>query len=128
MLNSFEILRVKTQTIEFMDSPYWIKEVVDDKFVMRYVNKSYERKYLHKYKKTAIDYIGKTDFEFWPKDIANDYHENDMKCYSEKSEIVFRENVYDGEKRVERIFFKKYICDPQSNKEYIVGFTIDSRL
>lgn len=64
--------------IENMPFPAWVKvtqgEADDQEFVMWYLNEEYERMFSIPKER----YIGKTDFDIWPKDIALGFYVNDL--------------------------------------------------
>ena len=122
---TFDILRIKTISIECMKAPYWIKEYVNGVFVMRYLNKAYEDEYLTPHGITRKQYINKRDKDIWGIDIGKHYHGHDLEAYTSKSEIFFTEFVSTLQGRVERMFMKKYILDEETGREYVVGFRFD---
>lgn len=69
---------------EYLDNmplPAWVKIVREEggrpQFVMWYLNKEYEESF--GIKKDL--YIGKTDFDIWPKEIALGFYENDLSVF-----------------------------------------------
>ena len=64
-----------TQTNPGFPFPSWRK---DQNLVMQEMSRAYEIVFLEPMGKSRKDYIGKTDHEFWPKAIADEYHKNDM--------------------------------------------------
>lgn len=69
-----------------MDSPFpmWLKSVgtKDKPGVMLVLNSAYERRFLLPLGRIAENYVGKTDAEFWGKEIGNQYWEIDKKVIS----------------------------------------------
>lgn len=57
--------------------PMWLKDINGR---MLSVNKAYEESVLIPMGKTATDYIGKTDFDIWPKEIAAVFKKNDIEA------------------------------------------------
>ena len=57
--------------------PQWLKDVNG---VMLSVNSAYEKMFLVPINKTAEDYVGATDFDIWPKSVAERFVENDKKA------------------------------------------------
>jgi hypothetical protein len=55
--------------------PFWIKD--PNNFKMLYCNKKYEDYFLRPYGKTSLDYIGRSDHEFWTKEEADIFLQND---------------------------------------------------
>lgn len=94
-----EITRLQWK-IQLMDTvqndlpfPAWLK---DTDGVMLALNKSYEDIILQPMGKTASDYIGKTDFDIWPKDVAQKFKEEDSKVLQSKKALTFKESINIG--------------------------------
>jgi PAS domain-containing protein len=68
--------------------PYWLKDMQSK---MIYVNKQYESQFNIK----SADYINKTDYDVWPKEIADKYVDTDNEVISGSSEYVvdFHETI-----------------------------------
>lgn len=66
-----------------MDSPLpmWLKAIgtIERPGIMLVVNKAYEDRFLIPRGKKAIDYIGKTDQEFWGEQLGNSYWAVDLE-------------------------------------------------
>jgi hypothetical protein len=77
---SYEVPNGYTESrIMQMPWPAWLGVMCPDKygrirFVMAYVNDKYAAKYGH----TRFQYHGKTHHDVYPKDVADQYHANDM--------------------------------------------------
>ena len=74
--------------------PAWIKLALPKsdggwEFRMQYINPSYEARM----GVPLLDYVGKTDFDVWPHEVASAYFANDMKAMSGPTAIRFREPV-----------------------------------
>lgn len=54
--------------------PSWIKDVEGN---IIFINKSYEEIFLKPRGFSRFDYVGKTDYAVWPKEIADAFSEND---------------------------------------------------
>lgn len=81
--------------------PIWLK---DTNGKMLAVNEEYETKILSIRGLKATDYVGKTDFEVWPKETAEEFIAHDRKVARLKRKIEFTENwkdddgnLYEGE-------------------------------
>lgn len=70
--------------------PEWTK---DRNFTMLRLNKKYVDAFLSFQQLEAGDYIGKTDYDIYPKDVADLYRQNDMEVVSSKSVILKLETV-----------------------------------
>lgn len=57
--------------------PQWLKDMSG---VMLSVNSSYEKMFLQPLGKTSKDYIGHTDFDIWPTEVAEAFAENDNRA------------------------------------------------
>lgn len=86
-----------------LGKPAWLKvyRPESDQFTMLYINGAYEREYA----RTASFYIGKTDFDVWPQDIAQRFYDNDMRTlsrrdFNETIEIVKK----DGEEKTVQVW------------------------
>lgn len=77
---SLERLRSKIALLESahydLPIPMWLKDVNG---VMLAVNPAYEKQFLAPRGFYAKDYIGKTDKDIWPADIAKSYMDNDKQ-------------------------------------------------
>ena len=74
------------------DHPYpsWLKDVDG---VMLYVNRAYEEVFLSPYGVKSEDYVGHTDFEVWPEDIARQFVLNDQKVIRSKQTLEDYEDI-----------------------------------
>ena len=63
--------------------PQWLKNT---SFEMLSVNQAYEDVFLRPAGLRATDYIGKTDFDIWPDEVARKFVENDKKAMEGKGE------------------------------------------
>lgn len=78
LATKYEPDKVVKEYIENMPFPAWVKVtqgVADEQeFVMWYLNEEYERMFSIPKER----YIGKTDFDIWPKEIALGFYQNDL--------------------------------------------------
>ena len=58
--------------------PMWLK---DENGTMLACNRSYEELFLLPMGKTRADYIGYSDFDVWPEDVAKTFIANDIEVY-----------------------------------------------
>lgn len=93
LIRQFEDLRVKVIHMEAANNdlpfPMWLKDMSGK---MMYVNPEYERAFLEPMGKTAKDYIGKTDYDIWPQDVAANYMSHD-RAAQKKGLWVGNENI-----------------------------------
>lgn len=66
------LLQTAHQDLPF---PQWLKDIHGN---MLALNRAYEDMFLRPNGLKAEDYIGKTDFDIWPEEIAKEYEKNDM--------------------------------------------------
>lgn len=79
---------------EPMQYPCWYKlaDYLDDgtvEFHMQYINTAYEVEF----GKSKDEYIGRTDYQVWPKDIADAFYRNDAAVLASGKHHRFIENV-----------------------------------
>lgn len=72
--------------------PMWLKDL--DGTVLS-LNKAYEDAYLLPIGKTILDYLGHTDYEIWPKDVADAFANHDKMCL-QKGRLDAMEPVWNG--------------------------------
>ena len=72
--NKLTLLQTAHHDLPF---PQWLKDVNG---VMLSLNHAYEEMFLVPLGKKADDYIGNTDFDIWPADVAERFLENDKKA------------------------------------------------
>lgn len=72
--NKLTLLQTAHHDLPF---PQWLKDVNG---VMLSLNGAYEKMFLVPLGKTADDYVGNTDFDIWPVDVAEKFVENDKKA------------------------------------------------
>ena len=58
--------------------PVWQKVKRGDEFIINYVNPEYLKKFGHFFKGGKYGFIGKNNFDLFPKEIAQIYYENDI--------------------------------------------------
>jgi hypothetical protein len=89
-----EVVHLRNQLMIFESShvdipvPMWLK---DTKGVMLFLNEEYERLILHPSGKTSKEYIGHTDFDVWPKEVARLFTSNDKEVMRKKKPVEFVE-------------------------------------
>jgi hypothetical protein len=71
--------------------PTWLK---DRNGIVLAVNESYEEEFLKPIGKTMMDYIGKSDYDMWSKEVADQYTLHDTQLLRGK------ENVWMGEEMI----------------------------
>lgn len=124
IITKIDTLAAIKLSTDLMPLAFWVKEFVEGRFIMRYLNDEYERRYLIPNGFTKKDYIGKYDHEVWPQDVADKFHNNDITTYNKKARHEFEEKVTIANKTYSEHFLKTYVKDPKTNKEYIPGSAI----
>lgn len=99
--NSIILLSTSNIDVPF---PAWIK---NSDGVMLKANLAYQTVFLNHINKGLHDYIGKTDYDIWPNDVADQYTQNDQMVMKTGRVYTGTENVImDG--RREQWFIIKY--------------------
>lgn len=108
--------------LEAIQKPAWVKVYNPDnsEFRMLYINSDYERQY----DRTRALYLGKTDFEVYPKDIADVYYRHDMQVIQTKSWNEFIETGRDVYRKQGQFVFWKFFVDLPDGREVVVGIQI----
>jgi len=110
---SMQILEVSMPSLP---TPMWTKS---DTGVMLAVNAAYEDLILKPIGKKKEDYVGKTDVEFWGKEIGQTYYKNDLEVMRDKATKVFIEPIYTEEGKITSIVVIKYVRTIEN--QFVVG-------
>lgn len=105
-----------------LDRPAWIKvyEPDRDRFVMLYLNHAYAVAY----GVSRALYIGRTDFEIYPYQVARRYHENDSNVLAQKNFQEFAEPIKQrGGAASYTLFWKSYFKLPDG-REAVAGIQV----
>lgn len=70
--------------------PMWIKGS-DGRIIS--INNEYELFFLKPKGLSSVNYIGKTDYDLWPDDIASQYRANDFKVLTNNKPFLGAENI-----------------------------------
>lgn len=116
--------------LEAMKVPAWLKrydpEAVDpdDSIIMLYANREYE----YAYRVSARLYIGSSDFDIWPRAIAEEYRKNDKKVLREKTWLEFYESSQTRAAaragKIGRDWFWKFYIHLEDDTELIAGIKV----
>jgi len=101
--HNFDRLAIIQRYIDSFPLPMWIKEYNPDRneFRMLMINRAYEQRF----NVSRDRYVGLTDFQLWPEEIAAEYFRHDLKVYEEKNTMKKDETVLmDGKKMQSRIW------------------------
>jgi cytochrome b involved in lipid metabolism len=99
-------LQHKIEIMEFapfsIPLPMWMKNQFG---IVDFLNDEYVDTFLKPFGKAKEDYIGKTDFDVWPKEVAEEYRRHDMQVLNDGLVFNARETVIGplGEKTKWRI-------------------------
>ena len=117
-----EIDRLESMTliVKILDAipiPIWFKT---EKSIMKFVNRSYEQRYLTPRGYKREDYIGKDDFAVWSPDIAEAFRDNDEACLVANASIFFDEEIIEENGERVRQHFIKFPINIEG-KLYVAG-------
>ncbi len=102
--------------IENIPAPVWIKKLNDEnQFEMLILN----REYISTYGIDKIGYVGKTDYDFWPKEVADEFQEEDFSVYLSGESLTRMVPIPIKDKNVEHVFMKFRVDLPDG--QYGVG-------
>lgn len=86
--------------------PAWTK---DEKGTVIYANQAYVDWYLTPRGYTLFDYVGKTDYAVWSKDIAQNFRSHDLQVFTSGKPQIFTEKVESPNGQILEIKFLKYV-------------------
>lgn len=116
----FEKLKLDLRLLELalpeLPTPMWTKS--SDGVILK-LNKAFEDKYLRPLGKWNEEYIGKTDIEFWGKEIGQIYHDNDIIVMKSGKTQIFREPVKQPDGKIVYDYTIKYVR--KLDDEYVIG-------
>lgn len=114
------------ELLDDLDVPAWCKEWVGPSedhqghFKMAHINSAYEKTY----GVTAAFYVGNTDFEVHPVKIAAAFNENDLRTFSVRGWIDFRERVQLPSGDVETRRFWNFYHRVLEGPEFVCGWEV----
>ncbi len=89
-------------------------------FVMVEVGPSYEKKFLEVYGLSLGDYLGRTDYDVWPKEIADEFFAEDLHV-SKTGETVYTKGTNPNGGHL--LIIKERLI--QNSRTYVLGAAID---
>jgi hypothetical protein len=107
--------------VDSLKFPAWVKEYNEEsnEFIMIAINEIYTVVY----GKTKTDYIGFTDYDIYPKEIADEYRRRDFEALNNFNSVVVKENTMkNGEDFLETSI--KFKIQFSSDRTFIGGFII----
>ena len=106
--------------LDSMPFPAWVKSCSVKgnipEFRMHFCNRAYE----DMFNKSRTIYIGKTDYDMWPREIADRFYYHDLEVLRAQGRLEVTEST-DGKNLL--IFKKVYL--KYKDKHWILGFCID---
>ena len=107
--------------LEAIDAPAWLKAYDKEKkmFYMLYINRAYE----NYYKVTKARYLGSTDFDVQPKEIAEGFFKHDMEVYKERGFKRVDEKVFHKGELLTLDLWKFYLKLPDDT-EVVAGIQV----
>jgi PAS domain-containing protein len=108
---------VPTAFLDSMMLPSWYKDVTG---VMRYINSAYTMTF----NVSPAEYIGKTDYEVWPAEIARAFRRHDAMVVAQRATIQFHELIPTSDRSLppQQWFVCKFpVIDPISGEVKGVG-------
>ncbi len=108
--------------IENIPAPVWIKKLNDDnEFEMLILN----RAYLSTYGIDKFGYVGKTDYDFWPKETADEFKREDFVVYLTGNSLTRMAPIPLNGETVEHVFMK-FRVDLPDGKSGVGGILLDT--
>jgi hypothetical protein len=100
----------------------WIKEYDSDSddFIMRDLNVEYEKLFLTPIGKIKSNYIGRTDYDIQPLDIAKSYEEADREILETGTPKEYTERFSIGNGETKKGIFKKW----KAGDKYVCGICL----
>lgn len=96
----------------------WIKDA-EGRHV--YLSQNYERRFNVRLE----DWLGKTDFEVWPQDIAERFREHDAIVLKENRRLEVVEQARDADGKVSWWLNSKFLFQDSCGRKYIGGLGVD---
>ena len=105
----------------FMDNNPAVAFMKDERGYFIYINATYMRIF----KTTMENYIGKTDFDLWPVEVAKQLRENDKTALSANKAIQTYEKVSTPDGILRDWLVLKFPVKDRSGRRYLGGVAID---
>ncbi len=105
----------------FMDNTPNVAWMKDDEGRYVYINKSYERRFGVK----TDSWLGKTDFDIWPREIAEGYRQNDRIVLETGRTVETTETAPDANGNTTYWRKFKFLCKDTQGRKYVAGGGID---
>ncbi len=105
--------RFLDQVINAIGDPIVVK---NDDFKITLVN----RTYCHIIGKTKDEIIGKTDFDIFPEELAQNYRNDDIQVLDTKNQLVIEHKIPDAEGKLRHVIAKRSCYEDHTGKRFIV--------
>lgn len=105
----------------FMDNSPAIAWIKDEYGCYVYTSGTFEKRFGIKLE----DSIGKTDFQLWPPQIANEFHDNDLMVLSIGKCLNTIEKTYSMDGECYYWDSYKFLLEDNQNKRYVAGIGVD---
>jgi hypothetical protein len=85
-----------------------------------------DAEYRARFEVSPFEYVGETDFEYWPEDVARGFYENDMEVYTTRKPLMVREYWVSPDGRpahgtLTKFYHRFRTGNPQTDIELIIG-------
>jgi len=105
----------------FMDNSPGISWIKDEECRHVYLSKSYEKRFGVKIE----DWLGKTDFELWPPEIAMAFHENDLAVLQDGQLRSVIEKALNSDGLTSFWLNSKFLIKDSTGRKYVCGSGVD---
>jgi PAS domain S-box-containing protein len=105
----------------FMDNSPTIAWMKDEQGRHVYLSKTYEDRFGVK----QADWQGKTDFELWPREVAEEFWKNDQIVFNSGQSIDIMEKTPDANGGTVYWWNFKFLCKDMKGRKYVGGVGVD---
>lgn len=135
LLKENEVLRnqISSLKIQFVNArsthdsypwPSWIK---DTQGTVIYANQAYVDWYLTPRGYNLFDYVGHTDYQVWPKELADQFKAHDHEVLKSGKAAIFEESVIGPDGKIENYEFIKYVRKVNNSIIGVAGMLLPTR-
>ncbi|MFN8458929.1 MAG: PAS domain S-box protein [Anaerolineae bacterium] len=105
----------------FMDNSPTIAWVKDEKGRHVYTNRTYE----NRYGMQLADYLGKTDFDLWPAEVAEQFRQSDQAVLAAGARMEYTEKIQNPDGSLGIWWTFKFPFQDASGQRYVAGIGLD---
>ena len=98
-----ENMVIFNRNYESFPLPVWQKVKRGDSFILQYANESFINQFGHKFNYNQYDIIGKSNFEYFSKPIAQQYYENDIAVALTGEAIISTPEFIDDKGKIHKM-------------------------